>query len=244
MKMLREYKGQDARLLDVGCGIGITLSFASQMFPDSVGCDIDTKAVTLTKKILEEVGVKIPVVIYDGEKLPFKDNSFDIVMSIEVIEHAKDPDLMLSEMKRVLKSDGILHITTANKWWPYEPHYKLLFLSYLPKKLADLYVRLSGKGKSYEDIKLPSYGKFRKIVGKYFIVEDITLPIIEHYKKHAFDKERGTKVVIIGNFIGWLGKLETLPIVKYFSYAVKWILTRVSLGWLFIGRPRKQYFYN
>lgn len=239
VKMLKEYKGTEAKLLDVGCGIGITLSFLAQAFPKSVGCDIDQEAVRATKAILKEVGIKIPVIVYDGKILPFKDNSFDIITSVEVIEHAENPDLMLKEMRRVLKPNGILHITTANKWWPYEPHFKLFLLSYLPQGLANLYVRLSGRGESYEGIKLPRYREFRALVDRYFIVDDITLPMIKNYKKYSFDKERGIKVVIVGNFLRLFESLEAIPGLKQLSYATKWILTKVSLGWLFIGRPRK-----
>lgn len=239
-KMLKEYQDTNIRLLDLGCGIGLTLSIVSQVFPNSVGCDIDRDAIKATKAILKEVGVKIPVILYDGKLLPFKDNSFDIVISIEVIEHAENPDLMLKEIRRILKPDGILHITTANKWWPREPHFKLFLLSYLPKNFADLYVRLSGKGEDYGGIKLPSYGKFRSMVDKYFIIEDITLHMIKNFEKYAFDKERGLKVILVGRLLQLLDRFETIPVFKYFPNVVKWILTRVSLGWLFIGRPRKK----
>lgn len=239
LRILKRYKKSDARLLDLGCGIGLTLSILSQEFPKSIGCDIDEKALRATRIILKEVGVKIPLVLYDGKILPFKDNSFDLVTLIEVIEHVEDPELMLKEIKRVLKPDGLLHVTTANKWWPYEPHFKLPFLSYLPPTLADLYVKLTGRGENYQGIKLPSYGEFKKLVNQFFIVEEITLSTIEDYQEFFLDKERGIKVVILGEFLKLLRKMDGLPILNFFSSLIRWFFLRISLGWLFIARPKK-----
>lgn len=239
-KMLAEYKSSDASLLDLGCSIGLTLSMIAQKFPNSIGCDIDKTILEATRQILKKVGVKIPLVAYDGKRLPFPDNYFDIITSIEVIEHVKNPQLMLTEMNRVLKADGILHITTANKWWPYEPHFKLLLLSYLPEKLADWYVKLSRKGNHYHGIKLPSYGQFRKMVAKYFLIKDITFEMIQNYKKYNFDKERGLKVVLVGEFLKVLSKIEDIFLMNFLVNLLKWILIRVSLGWLFIGYPIKR----
>lgn len=239
VRILKKYKKSNAKLLDLGCGIGLTLTIMGQEFPSSVGCDIDEKVLKAARIILKKVGVRIPLVVYDGKTLPFKNSSFDIVTSIEVIEHAEDPELMLQEIRRVLKPDGILHITTANKWWPYEPHFKLLFLSYLPSKIADWYVKFTGRGENYQGIKLPSYGQFKKMVGQFFTIEDVTLKTIENYQKFSFDKERGMKVVFLGEFLKVLKKIDTLPVLKFFPTAIRWFLLRISLGWLFIARPKK-----
>ena len=53
--------------------------------------------------------------IIDANKvLPFEDNSFDLIWSSEVLEHLDDPAFSISEMKRVLKSDGQIVMTTPN----------------------------------------------------------------------------------------------------------------------------------
>jgi len=226
-QILLGYKGCKAKLLDLGCGTGLTLAVLAGHFFDSTGCDIGTEEVKASKELLKHLNIKSPVVLYDGKHLPFMDNTFDIVTSIEVIEHVSEPDLMLKEIRRVLKPNGILHITTANKWWPIEPHYHLPFLSYLPMSLANLYLKLSKRGFSY-DINLPDYGKFYREVNAYFNVEDITLKVVKDYKKYGLDKERGFLVSFIGSFLNWLD-LEFLD-----KLAV-----RFSLGWLFIARPKK-----
>jgi len=238
-QILLEHKKSNAKLLDVGSGLGLTFAYVCQKFENSIACEVDAESAKATCELLEALGLKRKVIKYNGKKLPFPDNAFDIVTSIEVIEHADNAKQMLSEIARVLKPDGILHITTANKWWPYEPHFKLFFLSYLPAKWADRYVRLSGRGKSYENIRLPSYDSFLKMVSQYFVVNDITLEIIKRYKKYKFDKERGRKVVYVGEFLKLLDKFQKLPLLGFLVDLVYWILIRISLGWLFIAKVKK-----
>lgn len=229
-KVLLNYKKPGSKLLDLGCGTGLTLAFLAQAFPNSTGCDIGAREVVATKTVLKDHGIKIPVIKYNGRKLPFPNNLFDIITFIEVIEHVDYPDLVLKEIQRVLKPDGILHITTANKWWPIEPHFKLPFLSYLPGRVADWYVSVFKRGSSYHNIKLPGYSRFFRMVDKNFEVKDITLDVIADYRKFGLAEERGQAIVLLG----WI-----LKILDKF-YLIKKILVRFSLGWLFIGRPRKE----
>lgn len=227
-KILGEYVQKDARILDLGCGIGLSLHILAQIFPNIIGCDIDEKALQACDKILKEVGVKsIGLKKYNGHKLPFPDNTFDAVLSIEVIEHVKSPNLMLKEIERVLKREGFLIITTPNKYWPMETHYKLPLLSYLPSKLADYYVSVTGRGKKYDVYPL-SYNNFSKLVNKYFHFEDVTINIIRRYKEFNLDKERGIKAKYVAEFLKVVGRLNLNFIEK--------LLTQFSSGWIFIGR--------
>lgn len=232
-KLLLNYKNENAKLLDFGCGIGLTLSSLASFFSHSVGCDVGELEIMATKELIDLLGLNSSAVLYNGKRLPFKDNSFDIVTSVEVIEHVSKPNTMLKEIRRVLKPDGILHITTANRWWIIEPHYKLPFLSYLPKNLANIYIKLSKRGVSYDDINLPSYKEFYNIVNKYYKIEDVTLDTIKNYKKYDLDKERGLLIKIISWFLVTTSNLGVI------SKLINNLLVSMSLGWLFIARPRK-----
>lgn len=238
VKVLLRYKHTNSKLLDLGCGTGMTFSALAQTFPNSIALDIGDHEVKATKELLSHLKMKANVQKYDGKTIPYPTGTFDIVTSIEVIEHVKDPLKMLGEIRRVLKHDGILHITTANKWWPIEPHFKLPFLSYLPPRLSDLYVRLSGRGDSYLDIKLPSYNQFRRMIEKYFTIEDITLDILRDYKVYNLDKERGKFIRVVGRFLSFVKLLETNPISRPIALFIKILLSNISLGWLFIARPQ------
>jgi len=77
-------------------------------------------------------------------KLPYEDNFFDIVISNHVIEHVGEKQQQqehLDEIYRVLKPDGLLYLAVPNRWMLVEPHYQLIFLSWLPKKYRSTYLK-------------------------------------------------------------------------------------------------------
>jgi SAM-dependent methyltransferase len=86
-------------------------------------------------------------------RLPFADGAFDVVLSNHVIEHVGDEAAQrahLAELRRVLRADGVGYLAVPNRWMLVEPHFRLAFLSWLPRALADRYVRLAGKGTHYD----------------------------------------------------------------------------------------------
>ena len=238
IKTLQKYTDKDDIVLELGSGIGLTLHILAQAFPNTIGFDISQSAIDASRELLKKVGLEIPLYCYDGKKLPFKSGSFDVVTAIDVIEHAENQKLMLSEIKRVLNSDGIVLITTPNKFWPLETHYRLMFLAFLPKKIADKYVSLLHRGTEY-DVKPLSYGNLLTVVSKFFKVEDITLDIIKDDKEYGLDKERGRKVVFIANLLSFMQNLKDMPIINSLKRALESTLLWFSEGWVLIGKPQK-----
>ncbi len=95
-----------SRCLDVGCASGYMISEISSAYPNSkyFGVDVYDKAIEYAK-------VKYPHIKFyqsAAEKMPFKENSFDLIISYETIEHVKGPRGFLSEIRRMLKKDGTL----------------------------------------------------------------------------------------------------------------------------------------
>jgi len=62
-------------------------------------------------------------IYYDGQEMPFEDNSFDAIICFQVIEHISNIDFTLSECKRVLKKGGLLLITAPLLWPEHERPY-------------------------------------------------------------------------------------------------------------------------
>jgi ubiquinone/menaquinone biosynthesis C-methylase UbiE len=104
--LLRGIKPEN--ILDIGCGTGETLSFLKKLYSkaDLYGIDMSQKAVKYTKQ-------KGHRNVYRGDsiKLPFKNNFFDVVLFLDVLEHIQNDKKAINEAKRVLKKNGIIIIT-------------------------------------------------------------------------------------------------------------------------------------
>lgn len=80
-------------------------------------------------------------------------DTFDVVISNHVIERVGDYEAQiahLSELKRVLKKDGVAYLAVPNRWMVVEPHYRLIFLSWLPKRFRTPYLKLFNRGNYYD----------------------------------------------------------------------------------------------
>lgn len=86
-----------------------------------------------------------------AEKMSFKDNFFDFIYCITVLEHVQDVEQSIKEMLRVLKPGGFLYINTPNYSFPVEKHYKIFFPTFLPKSLGKVYLFLKGKPVKFID---------------------------------------------------------------------------------------------
>lgn len=99
-----QFSGKKLKILDVGCGTGSTM-LTLQQFGKVHGIDISPQAIKFCKyRGLTEIRrVK-------NNRFPYKDNTFDVITCLDVLEHIKDDDRTLIEIKRVLKPKGYLII--------------------------------------------------------------------------------------------------------------------------------------
>lgn len=103
-------------VLDAGCGGGL---ISKDLMKDYAvfGVDANPNAIEFCKKTYSEGRYTLANI---EETLPFVDNFFDGAIFVETIEHLPDPDRAVKELKRVLKENGVLVITTPNydslKW--------------------------------------------------------------------------------------------------------------------------------
>ena len=100
------------RVLEVGCGWGrliTNIEGTEQKFVVDISPDMLRKQEYL-------FGDQINKTIGDGDSLPFKSNTFDVVYSVRVLQYVTDVNHTISEMKRVLNDDGTLVIILPNKY--------------------------------------------------------------------------------------------------------------------------------
>ncbi len=112
-------------LLDVGCGPGtITRDFGGLVAPGRVvGIDRSPEIVAQAENEFATANVSFEVA--DVYVLPFDGASFDVVHAHQVLQHLSDPHAALAEMRRVLRSDGIVAVRDSDYagfiWWPADP---------------------------------------------------------------------------------------------------------------------------
>lgn len=118
--VIEELELQDGnQVLEIGCGNGYYLSLLNRLGVrlQLTGIDKDNLALKDAEKFVGDKKVKI--VLGDASKLPFKTAKFNRIVMSEVIEHVDDEEKVLKEAFRVLKTGGIMALTTCNIGYPF-----------------------------------------------------------------------------------------------------------------------------
>ena len=118
---MREHKGLDlyrvksalseipvavTNVLDYGCGQGGWTAMLAEKFPQAELCGIDISARAIALAAKRHAGQEFSV--FDGEKAPMPDASFDFIYSYHVLEHVADLEKTISDISRLLKKNGYL----------------------------------------------------------------------------------------------------------------------------------------
>lgn len=100
------------KILEIGCGTAYGTRLLAEYAAEIVALDTDSELVASLAE-----GQTSPATFqwYDGITLPFPDDSFDGIISFQVIEHVADDLTFLEEVKRVLKRGGRAYVTTPNR---------------------------------------------------------------------------------------------------------------------------------
>jgi ubiquinone/menaquinone biosynthesis C-methylase UbiE len=100
------------KVLDIGCGTGAFTEFIAQGSKniDFTGLDLDQNLIDHVSKKANTLSNGSTLTFFQGDafRLPFEDNSFDVVMSYTLFINLKDSKGVLNEMKRVVKSEGLI----------------------------------------------------------------------------------------------------------------------------------------
>jgi len=143
-------------ILDIGTGNGEISTYLAHNAKQVISVDISNN---------RSIDGAYSFLLCD-ENLPFKEDFFDIVISNHVIEHVNNNKLHLNEIHRVLKLDGVVYLATPNRLWPWEVHYRLPLIHYLPKKW---FIKLlKGFNVYHEDLNLLFWSQLKKLIGNTF----------------------------------------------------------------------------
>jgi len=128
-------------VLEDGCGVGEYLARLQPLARQAVGLELEFDRAEVAHRKANQLTCA------SAEMLPFPDNTFDLILSHEVLEHVQDDHHAAAEMIRVLKPAGRLILFVPNRGYPFETHgiywrgkYRFgnkLFVNYLPRKWRD-----------------------------------------------------------------------------------------------------------
>jgi SAM-dependent methyltransferase len=98
------YRGRS--VLEVGCGAGVDLARFAKGGAEVTGVDLAASAIDLARANFAQQGLQGRFEVADGERLPFADNSFDLVFAHGVVQYTANPRHLVDECRRVLKPGG------------------------------------------------------------------------------------------------------------------------------------------
>lgn len=206
----------ETRLLDIGCSTGILTRHYAEFFGDVVGVDIDDGAVEWARQ--NRAADNLSYQIGDSMELPFPSGEFEVVTCTHIYEHVPDEQTMLDEIYRVLRPGGICYFAAENRLRVWDGHYNLPFVTVLPRLLANVYVRVTGRGQRRYETHRTLWGLKRLVQA--FEVTDYTAAVVRDPEKfEATDLIRpGSPKQTIANVI--------LTVAYWASPTYLWILRK------------------
>jgi ubiquinone/menaquinone biosynthesis C-methylase UbiE len=146
------------KILDVGFGSGGIATAFHRVGAEVYGVDIDPELKEIAQRNVQANNAKAQLEIYDGVNLPFQDSYFDYIVSSSVLEHVSKPEELLKDIFRVMKPGSRFLLTLPNKYYPKETHTLAYFVSYMPRRLADIYLKILKRSPlAYDNLHFYSY---------------------------------------------------------------------------------------
>lgn len=141
--LFETYLSESCIVLDAGCGP--TGRYVSNLPPDAWGVGLDIHRENVAKSKKANTSKNVSFIVSDIQNLPFIDNTFDLIVCYDVLEHMEEPDNAVKELASVLKKRGRLLITTSNLFNP-----ALLIDTLLPNIISEKIIQRFGGPTYYE----------------------------------------------------------------------------------------------
>ena len=147
------------RILDAGCGEGFVLSYLLRENEGRLftGLDCSLEAIEMARRMVPGTFFHVA----DLREMPYGDDSFDLVICLEVLEHLPDPHRGLRELRRVTSAHCLVSV-------PHEPIFRTI--NFLRGRHVPAW------GRDPEHLQHWTAGQFRHLVEQYFEVERFVCP--------------------------------------------------------------------
>jgi len=103
------------KILDVGCGGGLLCEPLNRLGATITGIDASNNNIEVAKLHSKEMNLKIEYIHAAPENLDLKNNIYDAVLCLEIVEHLKDVNLFIENCSKLIKKNGIMFVATINK---------------------------------------------------------------------------------------------------------------------------------
>lgn len=203
------------KILDLGCGKGELAFYLAKKGAKVVGIDYSKSAIYLANKKLRlqnnQIRKNLSFTRSDAKKLNFRDDYFDLVVSIDVFEHLykKELEVIMKNISRVLKKNGILFVhTEANKiYLDFTHKYYVYPISNLLIKINKLFTR-----KDYPGLSKDPRNKLHKIQHvnepTYFYLKNL-------FKRYDFDGRIMPLISLLKPIKSWKDRFYNLLVLFY-----------------------------
>ncbi|MEW5761124.1 MAG: class I SAM-dependent methyltransferase [Candidatus Thermoplasmatota archaeon] len=171
-------------VLDVACGTGYGTKMLREKGAIAIGLDKSKEAI---KYAMRNYGREY--ILGNCTTLPFKDDVFDVVISMETIEHIKDYKKFLSECRRVLKDSGIFICSTPNKEtsFPYRNDFNIFHLKeFYPEELFSIISKYFKKVEKYGQGYISIFRRMRRNITALLNLWALTYKIKLYCKNKIF----------------------------------------------------------
>lgn len=202
---------KDARLLEIGCGMGTDLLQFARGGARCTGIDITPRSIEISRHRFSLYEQSAQFLLGDGESLPFGSDSFDVVYSNGVLHHTPDTAGAINEVHRVLRPGGIAkvmvyHRNSLNYWLEMILHRGILrgelLKGHSPEEIMSRYVEYSEHG-ARPLVKAYSRKDARKLFAKFSVVktdvEQLTRAELRPFAGLVSDQ----LLARLGNRLGW-----------------------------------------
>ncbi len=102
------------KVLDVGCGAGFATNYLAEYCGELTGIDLAAGALNTAKKFGT---YPVDYILADARKLPFENDTFDVVICLDFLEHVTEPEQIVQQIAKVLKPGGLFFYHTFSQNW-------------------------------------------------------------------------------------------------------------------------------
>jgi len=128
---------------DIGCGAGTQSFLWAELGHNVHGLDVNQPLLEVARQRAGELRCSVDFQLGSATKLPWADESTDVCLMLELLEHVSEWQACLQECSRILRGRGILVLTTSNKLCPFQQEFNLPLYSWYPNFLKRYFERLA-----------------------------------------------------------------------------------------------------